>query len=146
MGFGLQEGETQEWGCNHFLALSTGLPGKLTPAKDCGVQPDCLSAPLSGSLSRPASGTSLEAWGLPAPSPSLGRGSKCLLADPRPHPPGTQWHAPSQGEGKVHPACPAPKHTHTSGHPPPRGEGAEPKPLGRHPARSLPPSLPPARE
>ena len=39
-----------------------------------------------------------------------------------------------------------PKRTHTSGQPPPRGEGAEPGPLGRHPARSLPPSLLPTRE
>lgn len=69
MGFGLQEGETQEWGCNHFLALPTGLPGNRTPAKDCGVQPDCLSAPLRGSLSQPDSGTSEqggEALGAPA--------------------------------------------------------------------------------
>ena len=52
------------------------------------------------------------------------------------------------GEGEAHPACPAlpPKRTHTSGQPPPRGEEAEPGPLGRHPARSLPPSLLPTRE
>lgn len=146
MGFGLQEGETQEWGCNHFLALSTGLPGKLTPAKDCAVQPDCLSAPLRDSLSRPASGTSLEAWGLPDPLPALAGAPSASWQIPGLTHVGPNGLDPPGGRGRcILPALP-PKHTHTSGHPPPRGEGAEPGPLGRHPARPLPPSLPPARE
>lgn len=56
------------WGCNHFLKLSTGLPGNLTPAKDCGGLARLPLSPSQGSLSQPDSGTSeqsREALGTP---------------------------------------------------------------------------------
>lgn len=100
---------------------------------------------ISGSCSRRPCPGILTCSAAPA-SPEVGR---AVISTPWSSV--VKWAAGRQspyGEGEARPACLAlpPKHTHTSGHPPPRGEGAGPGPLGRHPARSLPPSLPPTRE